>query len=320
MAVENKIDRRSSVFSKSRSGVIRRFCFFCMRCDTISRVMKPAMPTTRHIQFASHSIQFDIEPAEILSAVDLHFKHCIGTGENSVAAYQVRAEEEATYSILRDGAPFQSKLSADRTLWYLMQDGLTQLNGAPSTELVFHAAGLSLDGNGLILCGKSGSGKSTLTAWLTASGFQYLSDEVIALPLDGGTMRGFCRSIILKRGSAEIWKRWVAQDDPLGFQKMDDNGVWIAPTFLNPNAVCRAAAPRLLVFPTFTKNASLQSTRLSPASALFQWMQMLVNARNLPEHGMKTVKQAVLSIPAYRLIYSDIQQAAEWIRKTIAQP
>lgn len=291
-----------------------------MGCDTIPLLMNSLLPATRHIQFASHSIQFDIAPAEILSAVDLHFKHCLGGGEKSVAAYQVQAEEEAKYSILRDGSPFQSKLSADRILWHLMQDGLTQLNGAPSSDLIFHAAGLSLDGNGLILCGKSGSGKSTLTAWLTASGFQYLSDEVISLPLNGGEMRGFCRSIVLKRGSAEIWKRWCEQDDAQGFQKMDDGGVWITPTFLNPNAVCDTATPRLLVFPTYTKNASLQSLRLSPATSLFQWMQMLVNARNLPEHGMKTVKQLVMSIPAYRLIYSDIQQAAEWIRETIAQP
>lgn len=252
----------------------------------------------------------------VLDAVDTHFKHCLSEEENLVAQYQVRAEGEA-FSILRNGEEFQSNIKFEQVLFHLMQDGLTQLNGAPKSHLIFHAAALASQNRGLLMCGKSGSGKSTLAAWLVSKGFGYLTDEVIAYPLAGGEVSGFPRSLVLKRGSVNIWERWLEGANPNDYIKMEDGSAWIAPNLFNPAAVTEQVRPHLILFPTYKADADLDIEKLTPAGTLFNLLQCLVNARNFKDHGMTAVKQLSQSVIAYRLIYSDIEQAEEWIRTTL---
>lgn len=49
-----------------------------------------------------------------------------------------------------------------------------------------HAAGLSVDGKGVLLPGASGAGKSTLTVALLRAGFDFLTDDTIFLTRRGG--------------------------------------------------------------------------------------------------------------------------------------
>ncbi|MBI3151715.1 MAG: hypothetical protein HYZ21_06255 [Chloroflexi bacterium] len=247
-----------------------------------------------------------------------HFKHCSFENHKGtlLADFKITADSEDCISASVDGSDLFSRLSYESALNHLMQDVLTRLNGASRTSLVFHAAALAHAGGGLILCGRSGSGKSSLAAWLAASGMQYLTDEVISCPLNGNTFSGFPRSMVLKRGSAFIWRRWVedANDDP---QKFRDGSVWARPEMFNSATVEREALPRLLIFPRYEKGEELQVEKISAADALFQLMQNLVNARNFPDHGMSTAARIVQQAPAFRMTYSDIETATQWIKETM---
>ena len=150
------------------------------------------------------------------------------------------------------------------------------------------------------------------------SGFQYISDEVIASPLAGGQVSGFCRSLVLKRGSASVWERWLPAEESSEVSRMDDGSIWITPTLLNPSAVRTLVEPHVILFPTYSAGADFTAERLSPAHTLFMLMQHLVNARNLPDHGMTAAKELSHRVIAYKLTYSDLEQASEWIQKTIA--
>lgn len=269
----------------------------------------------RIIQFSNSGIKLSLTSDEVLELVDAHFKHCLGDEEKIVAQYQVRTGEEADkFSLLRDGTDLQSNIKLGEVLFHLMQDGLTQLNGALKSHLIFHAAALAYQDRGLLMCGKSGSGKSTLAAWLTSKGFKYLTDEVIAYPLSGGEVSGFPRSLVLKHGSAPIWETWLEGATSKDYIKMEDGSAWIAPTLLNPAAVIGQVKPYLVLFPTYKADAELEVEKLSPAGTVFNLLQCLVNARNFEDYGMMTVKQLSQSVIAYRLKYSDIEQAEEWIR------
>lgn len=296
------------------------FCFVPSAGIIYTNKIKSArifMTHTRIIQFAGNAIQLTTDSTELLEAVDVHFAHCLGEEKNITAQYQVEVRDEAKFVILKDGAEFASNLNIEQVLFQLMQDGLTMLNGASKTHLIFHAGGLAYHERGLLLCGKSGSGKSTLTAWLTANGFQYLSDEVIGLPLIGEDVQGFCRSLVLKRGSEMVWKQWQPAQTNHKFIKMNDGSAWFAPTLLNDQAVRASAKAHLVLFPTFSADAELQVETLSTSNTLFMLMQCLVNARNFEDYGMKTTKEFAQKISAYKITYSNIEQAAEWIRKTI---
>jgi len=69
--------------------------------------------------------------------------------------------------------------------------------------LLIHAAALANEGLGIILPGPSGAGKSLTAAALTASGFEYFSDEV-AVVTDDGRLLPFPKVISLK---ADGWRK-----------------------------------------------------------------------------------------------------------------
>jgi hypothetical protein len=277
------------------------------------------MNHSRIIQFADNAIRFNIHSTEIVEAVDVHFAHCLGEEKNVIAEYQIEASEEAKFVIQKNGEPFIANITDEQVLFHLMQDGLTVLNGESKTNLIFHAAALAHYERGLFLCGKSGSGKSTLTAWLTKNGFQYLSDEVIAWPFSNDEVHGFCRSLVLKRGSENIWKQWQPTIDKKEFFKMKDGSVWITPTLLNASAIRTNAKPYLILFPTYSIDAEFHVEQLTSAKTLFSLLQCVVNSRNFEDQGIVRVKELSQKVLAYQMAYSNIEQASEWIQKIITQ-
>ncbi len=293
--------------------------FFIKDKIQFHRAMEQPPTTIRQIQFADNAIKIKLDSPSLQKVIDVHFAGCMGIDENVIAEYQIIAGGEGKFSILQDGKPCQSDLTQEQVLFQLMQDGLLQLNGASKTKLIFHAAALAHQGQAVILCGKSASGKSSLAAWLTALGLQYMTDEVISLPLETETISGFCRPIVLKSGSAFIWKRWLKDESSDRFLRFNDGSVWIAPTLLNPNGIQPTAVPRLIIFPRYERDTDFQAERLTPAGTLFHLLQHLVNARNFPDYGMAATSRMASRGVAYRLTYSDIEMASEWIQKTIQQ-
>ncbi|MCZ2127940.1 MAG: hypothetical protein LC099_09240 [Anaerolineales bacterium] len=272
-------------------------------------------PADIAIHFAGGVVRFVADERRILEALNAHLIHCQGADGQLVATYRIAAVDDSTFSADVNGGVLFSRIQFDALLPLLMRDALAQLNGAAASHLIFHSAALAHRGRGIMLCGQSGSGKSSLTAWLTACGFQYLTDEVVSVPLRGEEIRGFCRSIILKRGSEFIWRRWLADERSRGFLRFADNSAWIVPTALNPNAVCHSAAPSLTLFPKYIPEAPLSVQRLTQAEALFRLLQCLVNARNFSDGGMSVAARLVKQTQAYSLIYSNVESAAEWIQQ-----
>lgn len=248
--------------------------------------------------------------------METHFKHCLGEDGPVIANYEVTALDESGFSISVNGSDLIQKIQREQALQLLMQDSLTRLNGEARTHLVFHAAALAYRERGVILCGKSASGKSSLAAWLTADGMQYLTDEVISLPLESDEISGFCRSVILKKNSAFIWRERLADakaDDILHF---DDGSAWVPPTLLNVSAVCANVTPRILIFPQYVPGAQFHTEGLTSADALFHLLQTLVNARNFTDGGMTAAARLARQVTAYTLTYSNIENAAQWITQT----
>lgn len=270
------------------------------------------------VHFAGSRIRFAATHPAILDPIDTHFRHCLGAEGELIAEYQIVSGAPAAFTVSRDGGDLLSDGDSERVLGFLMQDGLTQLNGASHTHLIFHAAALALGSQGVVLFGKSGSGKSTLAAGLILRGFDYLTDEVIAIPASGeATVSGFCRSLVLKRGSDFIWDRWRDQAEVDGLLRFKDGTAWVTPTLLNPVAPRSEVPPSLLLFVRYAAEAALEVERLTSANALFQMLQTLVNARNFADRGMNSASQLARQVPAFAVTYSDVEGVGEWIRTQI---
>jgi hypothetical protein len=234
-----------------------------------------------------------------------------------ITKFNVTASSDSVFTLSEDGSDLFSNLGSDIVLQMLMTELISRLVAVCNRGMVFHAAALAYEGKSVILSGTSGSGKSTLAAWLTADGFQYLTDEVIEILLDGDCIKGLTRSIFLKHGSAFVWQNRLSNIDSSKMHRFADNAVWIDPQLFHADAPLYSAAPRLLIFPQYVPAAMLEARKLTNAETLFHLLQNLVNARNLPNHGMDVAARLARQVTAYTLTYSDLESASQWIQKTI---
>ena len=232
-----------------------------------------------------------------------------------VVTYLIAIKSKHNFYLWRDESLFYCAPSSSHIIERLMQDLTVTLTAHSQQQLVFHAAALAHGKNGLILCGQSGSGKSTLAAWLTASGFDYLTDELVAVALEQPYMYGLVRSIMLKKGSAFVWQRWLDESTRQKLTDFPSGAVGLEPELLRSGNIRPTACPRILLFPRYIPNTPLTTQPLPPAEAAFHLMQHLINAKNLPNWGLAAITRLARQTTAYSLHYSDIEQATTWIKQ-----
>lgn len=95
----------------------------------------------------------------------------------------LRREPELSHpwAVWRDGEPCEVTVSEDYVRPYIAWEITRLVIEAAHPLIPVHAAGVARDGRALVLAGASHSGKSTLAGWLTAHGWEFLTDEVALL-------------------------------------------------------------------------------------------------------------------------------------------
>jgi len=222
----------------------------------------------------------------------------------------------ATYDLLFVGRePMLSLWREDRHLYLgtsvydlaytLMNEVIYQGIQDNNAGLAIHAAGVSIDGQGVLLPGKSGSGKSTLATWLVARKCTYLSDELVVVSAhDDHLMIPFTRPISLKQGSVEALAEILPKNGSSFLRGA--NGLMLAHRQINRKFSYTTPPLRAIVFPKYQKNTVAQITRMSGAMACAKLMESYVNARNIDGHGMAELARICRSIPSYRLTYGQL--------------
>jgi hypothetical protein len=106
----------------------------------------------------------------------------------------------------RDGLAVGSRGGAGALLDLLAWDVNQQaVRFAGPDRLLLHAAAVAAGDTGVLLCGPSGSGKSTLAGLLVRSGFDYLTDELVAVGRRTGLLYGYPRALSLRSESARLF-------------------------------------------------------------------------------------------------------------------
>ena len=162
-----------------------------------------------------------------------------------------------------------------------------------------HAAAVSYQGGVIIVPANSGAGKSTFTAWLVANGFKYVTDELILISADM-SVQGIARPIQIKANGIDAIRNLLRNSEY--FEGSLANA--IAPQCLG-GEMAEPGGNRLaaFVFPQYTKGSQCEFSELSSAAAGLQLMNNHVNARNLEDHGFRTMMALVRSTPRYELNY-----------------
>ena len=183
-----------------------------------------------------------------------------------------------------------------------------------------HAAGVALDGHGVLLAGTSGAGKSTLSVALARSGFSFLSDDTVFLQPDvsGWRIHAFPDQIDLCADTVNLFpelKDLAGEALPVGWRKRQIRAevVYDAP-------ISWTARPRTLIFPSVSGKSSSAIRRVSPEEALFDLAPnvLLTDTAGSQQH-LNALAGVVSQCACYRLDTGhDLDDAVAVVRSAIA--
>lgn len=137
---------------------------------------------------------------------------------------------------------------------------------------VLHAAGVvePESGAGVVIVGNSNSGKSSLTIRLASAGWQYLSDDMLALgeERDGVKAWGLRRIFSVSAESlanCHLSGLEFALGAPVN---SDPNKRRLEPRITFPDSFIESCRPRVLLFPTLTGKAESRIVKLTSGEAM----------------------------------------------------
>ena len=227
-----------------------------------------------------------------------------GPSANLAHQFEVVQSESGRWTLAYNGAfMHESDSFADLYPFLIERVSYHAVDGYRD-GLALHAACVNTERGAILLPGVSGAGKSTVTAWLLAHGCSYLTDELVFVSPDTHEVRGWSRPLHIKTASRRLVEAWAPQK-PLHEVPYHD-GTFVAPdNFAHPVVLC--AEPRYLLFPHFAPDGPVALRPLSQAAAALRLAQCAVNARHLPDHGIRSAAALARRVTAYTLHYQDAQ-------------
>jgi hypothetical protein len=245
-------------------------------------------------------------PAGLQKYIDLLFGPQ-AHGSFRAPNHAISVHETATnrYSIQGDRQPAGEDFSIPELLEVLLEEVVHSLIHELETAVAIHSASVAWQGSSVLIPGPTGAGKTSLTGWFAASGFEFLSDELVVLPGTGKTTLSFPRPLLAKPGAEEL----------IALLMRTGRGQ-IVRTAANTVISLDHPSPRgdqerqagLIIFPNFVSGSKLELTFVSPALTGMKLMQCNLNARNLADHGLRTLTTFARNVPALSLTYGRYEQ------------
>lgn len=165
-----------------------------------------------------------------------------------------------------------------------------------------HAAGLSLDGRGILFAGTSGAGKSTLTIALLRAGFGFLGDDFLFLTRanHGIDVLAFPDEIDVTEETGRFFpevRARLRRPRPLGWPKwpIPPRALWDAP-------IVERCRPEVLIFPRVASKSSSTFQPIGDDEALLELVPnvLLTEERSSGAH-LAALAALVAQCRCYRL-------------------
>ena len=269
------------------------------------------MPSTRIISFAGSSLALEYAgetPARIIDTLYCHLP--TEPIHSPRLTYRLMAGEATpTLRLYRQETLLYQGDAAGTAAELLLGDSCYHLATRSREGLLFHAAGLSWQGQGLILPGLSGAGKTTLTAWLLTKGFDYLTDELVFIPWQTQNIQPLTRPLNLKRPARAALKDQIDFVRHAAHILSSDYADLVPVNLFKPLPAPTEPELRLIIFPYYQSDSPFDLRPLTSAQAGLGLMKNLINARNLPGHGFSEVARLTTQgVLAYQMTYANFAQ------------
>ena len=177
--------------------------------------------------------------------------------------------------------------------------------------LLLHAGVLEKDGHAIVLPAIPGSGKSTLTAALALRGWRLLSDEFGALDPATGVFHPVLKPTALKNKSIAVIRRFAPEVE-MGPEFPNTRKGTVVHIAASRDAVQRrheTALPGMVVLPRWQAGSATEWTAVAEHTLFAELAFNAFNYRVLGVAGFKAAIGMVRQCPAWRLVYSDLDEA-----------
>lgn len=232
------------------------------------------------------------------------------------AARVVVAEVGDRFAITVDGAlwsPGPDQTLCDQLVYVLLRASLD----AHPERLHVHCGGVSWRGRGVLLGGLAGSGKSTLTVHLVEQGFDYATDERVAVRSDLRLVP-FTRPISLAEGSFPV----LAHLDPRRTGAGSASArLWHVPaSAVRAGSVRTDLSPVALVFVQREERPGAELTPLHPVEAVRLLLSDSADAARFGAAAVPLAARLCASLQCGRLVFGDERAAVDRLREALDGP
>lgn len=276
---------------------------------------------THYVSFADNSVAINYEDEDHGILLDYLF----GDLDNRKSPEPLshlrisQAEEPNDTRLEQDGSSLYSGDCRTTLARTLVEKTLFTLVDRDESGLAFHAAAVCSGETGVLIPGKSGAGKSTLAVWLATRGFNYLTDELVHVPLDTNRIEAFTRPINLKKNGCEMLENEFDIKDTED-RILKNKRLSIVPhRLINPTYKRLKPAISVILFPRLISEGEHRLEPLSKAQAGLRLVECLVNGRNIPNHGIDQVSRIVREVPAYVLSYTGFKTLPDLLGDILPQ-
>ncbi len=268
----------------------------------------------RLVSFAGSTVAIEYSGVRTAAIIDFLYRYIPADSDVPPhVTYRVTSDTiSGTLNLYRDGTLIYTGDSEAVLAELLMGDANYHLSDRSRGGLLFHAGGLVWQGKGIILPGRMGAGKTTLTTWLVAQGLDYLTDELVFVPRGADTIQTLTRPLNVKKPSWAALQMAIPVDLTANAARVwsTSRSHLIPPGLLRPVQLSEPPLG-LIVFPHYLPDGEFSLHPLSKAQAGLALMECLINARNLPDHGLSEIARLAQAAPAYKLTYAHFDQIRE---------
>jgi len=205
----------------------------------------------------------------------------------------------------------EETVSAARAI--LLQEMVRLSMGGCEWLALLHAGACGTGFACVVLPAATNSGKSTLTAVLMQSGFAFYADDSVAIPRGTLHIPPMPFGLAIREGSWPVVGARCPGFDALPVTERFGQQV----RFLPPSAQGEPVPAAALVFPCYDPGSTASITRLNTLNALIQLKESGFWVEHTRE-SIRTFLDWVESLPCYRMVYSNVEDAVAFVREILA--
>jgi hypothetical protein len=271
----------------------------------------------RVLTFGGASVQLEYSEGRAARIVEFLFAR-VPADPGSLppfATLRLIEDEAGAFTLSSQGETCCVDRSTGAVASWLLHMACLRLARAGTGGLLLHAGAVSWGGGGLLLPGVSGSGKSTLTAFLTARGFKYQTDELVhldalaRLPERPAGVQGFAAPFKIKIAGLHVFEHEILPLMPglasvTGhFDALADPG----------DARCAIGSVPLsaIIFPRYRSGAEFRLDPISPAQVGLRLLAGVLNADSLPDHGFRAITRVASLAAGYDMVFAGLDQIGD---------